>query len=284
MIDSRRNPSVRVLVLNGILLLLALGCGEKTPSSISAEPQADAVAPTEDALDEPGVPDSTDQTDTEDTLTDASKPEEVDDEDTVPSDSVEVDSEEGSETPEEGLEATAVPYTAGGLLGRYSERGTNEEGETTITPLFERLDAVVDFPGEDASFGEHAPVNGLEVSWEGGFFAESAGEYEFQLTAADTGSIAFGNDEILSFEDTGSYTTEKAKISLGEGWHPIRVHYRSGNNTALVVLSVRAPGAFMEAVQSNLLGVPSIPPESEPRLDSIPSRWRKSGPTEPMSV
>ena len=179
---------------------------------------------------------------------------------------MEVDSEEGSGTPEEGLEATAVPYTAGGLLGRYSERGTNEEGETTITPLFERLDAVVDFPGEDASFGEHAPVNGLEVSWEGGFFAESAGEYEFQLTAADTGSIAFGNDEILSFEDTGSYTTEKAKISLSEGWHPIRVHYRSGNNTALVVLSVRAPGAFMEAVQSNLLGVPSIPPESEPPL------------------
>ena len=80
MIDSRRNLPFRVLVPERNADLLASGVG-KDPLIIPRNPKR-MLSPPEDALTN-GVPDSTDQTDTEDTLTDASKPE-IDD-DTVSS-------------------------------------------------------------------------------------------------------------------------------------------------------------------------------------------------------
>ena len=244
----------------------SVGCGEELPSSTSAAGNPvssdESSATVEDATTE-ALGDTTLQ-ENERSLSDADVGEA-----SPETDGSRVNTEDGTEEneePGEGLEPTSIPYTGGGLLGRYSERGLDENEAPILTPLFQRLDAAIDFPGSDASFAEHAPTNSLTVEWEGGFYAGETGEYEFQLTAADSGSVSLHGEKRIEFAETGAYTTEKGKVLLNEGWHPIAVEYQSGNNTALAVLSVRTPGAFMQTVRSDQLGVPAIPPEEEPPL------------------
>ena len=112
-----------------LIALISVGCGEELPSSTSAagenESSGESSGAVEDATTQ-ALGDTTLQ-ENERSSSDASVGEAGDaSPETDGSGVTAEDGTEENEEPGEGLEPTSIPYTGGGLLGRYSERGVDD--------------------------------------------------------------------------------------------------------------------------------------------------------------
>lgn len=81
------------------------------------------------------------------------------------------------------------------------------------------------------------PKENLGAIWEGEYYAERDGEYEFTLSADDLASLRLGG----SLTEARTNTSGKSKIFLKRGWHPLELRYIQRNGQLSLTLEVKKP-------------------------------------------
>jgi fibro-slime domain-containing protein len=151
-----------------------------------------------------------------------------------------------------GMLSVLPPPSDHGLLGQYYA-GDSWAGQ----PLFERLDAVVDFQWRG---DEPLPGGTFSAAWRGQIRIPETAVYRF-LTSSDDGSWVYVDDHLV-VDNGGLHGARYAegRLQLSAGWHDIEVRYFHVDGDRGMHLLWAPPADAVRVIPSELLRPPESPP------------------------
>ncbi len=112
----------------------------------------------------------------------------------------------------------------------------------TADPILEEIVTEINVDAGTGSFFANGPVDGFAVLYEGGFWADTAGEYTFYLTSDDGSALFIDGQQVIINDGIQSATTEVGTVSLDAGQHTIEVRYFENDGLASLDLDWAGPG------------------------------------------
>lgn len=83
------------------------------------------------------------------------------------------------------------------------------------------------------------PKEQFGAIWEGFYYAEKEGLYEFILVADDAARFSLGGQRVVGRYAGQTALTLKGSISLSRGWHPVKLEYLQRKGDAALKIQVR---------------------------------------------
>lgn len=122
----------------------------------------------------------------------------------------------------------------GGLRAEYFAN-PKLEGAPFLTRIEERVHYWAD------EISDPKLKTNVSIRWSGDVFVASEGNYRLTIVSEDGVRVALDGKEIISNWSEHKSTTDEATVTLGKGWHPIRIEYFNGEGQGWLKMGWSGP-------------------------------------------